>query len=70
VLKSEFALQPRLVCDIFAKRRRQGTHDVCGDLHEERHKEEALAANAAREAVVVDDDVEDGFREVGVQFRK
>jgi hypothetical protein len=47
VLEPKFALQPCLVCDIFAEWWCQSAHNVRGDLDEERHEEETFTSNTS-----------------------
>ena len=70
MLESKLPLQSSFIRHVFTKRGRQSPHDVGGELHEETHEEEPLAANAAGEGVVVDDHVEDGLGEVRVELSK
>ena len=54
VLEAELALEARLVGDVLAKGRRENAHHVGGELDEERHEDDALAADALGEGVGVD----------------
>src|SRR6266480_7885021 len=68
MLESKFSFEPSFVCNVFPKRWCESAHHAGGDLHDEAHKEEAFAADAAGERVVVDSHVEDWLRNVGVHF--
>ncbi|KAJ6441863.1 Hsp70 family chaperone [Purpureocillium lavendulum] len=54
VLESELALEARFIGDIFAERRSQDAQDVCRELDEQRHEDDALSANALGQRIRVD----------------
>lgn len=70
MLESKLALQSSFIRNIFSKRRCKSAHDVCRDLNEQRHEEEALPTNTPRQTIVVYDDIKYRFREIRVQFRQ
>lgn len=68
MLKPELPFQPRFFSDVLAKRRCQCSHDRCGQLNNQAERKESFTADALGERVVVDEHVEDGLREIGVQL--
>jgi hypothetical protein len=66
VREPELALKFTFGGEVVAKGRGEGAHDVCCELDEESHYEEAFPADVAGEFPVVDDHVENWFGEVAV----
>lgn len=70
VLEPELSLQPRLISDVFPERRRQHAHHIGRQLNQKTHQEETLHSDVFRQLVIVDDHVQDGFRQVRIQLRQ